>query len=127
MSCRSFGELELEEVKGFMDLGFIFKREDLSPRMMSLLPGLQRLGRRGSNKGAKGAKAAARDEEVVEDKDEESKSGASTISRPYLSEAWLIRKPNSPLLNLRVPKVSAASEMKKHLRFWAKTVASEIQ
>lgn len=91
---------------------------------MSLLPGLQRLGRRGSNKGDK---AAARDDEVVEDEDEESKSGASTISRPYLSEAWLIRKPNSPLLNLRVPKLSAASEMKKHLRLWAKTVASEIQ
>lgn len=44
MSCKTLGELELEEVKGFMDLGFIFKKENLSPRMMSLVPGLQRLG-----------------------------------------------------------------------------------
>lgn len=31
-SCRSFADLEMEEVRGFMDLGFIFKRENLSPR-----------------------------------------------------------------------------------------------
>ncbi|RVW39802.1 hypothetical protein CK203_074598 [Vitis vinifera] len=37
-------ELELEEVKGFMDLGFKFKREHLSPRMITVIPGLQRLG-----------------------------------------------------------------------------------
>ncbi|KAI3447606.1 hypothetical protein Pfo_004271 [Paulownia fortunei] len=43
MSCKSLGELELEEVKGFMDLGFIFKKEKLNKRMMSLIPGLQRI------------------------------------------------------------------------------------
>uniref|UniRef100_A0A803PB83 Uncharacterized protein n=1 Tax=Cannabis sativa TaxID=3483 RepID=A0A803PB83_CANSA len=91
MSCKSLGELELEELKGFMDLGFIFRKEHVSPRMVNLLPGLQRL------------------EQV-----------------PYLSEAWLIRKPSSPLLNLRVPRVTAAADMKKHLKFWARTVASEI-
>ncbi|XP_061338465.1 uncharacterized protein LOC133285271 isoform X2 [Gastrolobium bilobum] len=84
MSCRTLGELELDEVKGFMDLGFIFKKENLCPRMMSVVPGLQRL------------------------------------------EAWLIKRPDSPLLNLRIPKPSSSANMKKHLRFWAKTVASEI-
>ncbi|KAF9590953.1 hypothetical protein IFM89_000498 [Coptis chinensis] len=43
MSCRSLFELEYEEVKGFMDLGFTFKKEQLSSRMMSVIPGLQRL------------------------------------------------------------------------------------
>lgn len=87
--------------------------------MMSLLPGLQRLGGKLSHKNK--AEKAATHEVDEEEEDEESKS------RPYLSEAWLIKKPNSPLLNLRVPKLSAASEMKRHLRFWARTVASEIQ
>uniref|UniRef100_A0A6N2NK64 Uncharacterized protein n=1 Tax=Salix viminalis TaxID=40686 RepID=A0A6N2NK64_SALVM len=31
------------------------------------------------------------------------------------------------ILNLRVPKISAGTDMKKHLMFWARTVASEIQ
>ena len=111
MSCRSLGELELEEVKGFLDLGFTFKKEHLSPRMMSLIPGLQRLNSPNKNK--------------VGEEDEEERSGL--VSRPYLSEAWLIKRPSSPLLNLKVPRVSEASDMKKHLRFWARTVASELQ
>ena len=112
MSCRSSLELELEEVKGFMDLGFEFSKEHLSPRMMSVIPGLQRL-------------------EVVLQEDEERGEGGETEGdvrrRPYLSEAWLIKRPDSPLLNLRLPRVSAAADMKKHLRFWARTVASVIQ
>lgn len=34
------GELEREEVKGFMDMGFTFKKENMSRRIMSLIPGL---------------------------------------------------------------------------------------
>lgn len=101
----------MKEVKGFMDLGFIFKKEHLNPRMVSVIPGLQRLGQDTSIR-----KTAEGDEE-----------GRREITRPYLSEAWLIKRPDSPLLNLRVPRASAASDMKKHLRRWARTVASEIQ
>ncbi|KAF8042564.1 hypothetical protein BT93_A1025 [Corymbia citriodora subsp. variegata] len=111
MSCRSFEELEMKEVKGFMDLGFIFKKEHLSPRMVSVIPGLQRLGQDASIQ-----KSTENDEE-----------GKREIMRPYLSEAWLIKRPDSPLLNLRMPQAYAASDMKKHLRSWARTVASEIQ
>ncbi|KAK3445361.1 uncharacterized protein LOC104435755 [Eucalyptus grandis] len=110
MSCRTFEELEMKEVKGFMDLGFIFKKEHLSPRMVSVVPGLHRLGRDASI-----PESATNDEE-----------GKREIMRPYLSEAWLIKRPDSPLLNLRVPRAYEASDMKKHLKFWARTVASEI-
>ncbi|XP_058110192.1 uncharacterized protein LOC131253264 isoform X4 [Magnolia sinica] len=98
-SCKSHSELEHEELKGFMDLGFIFNEEELSPYMRTVLPGLQTLRER-----------------------------KRVVSRPYLSEAWLINRPDSPLLNLRIPLISAASgtDMKKHLRFWARTVASVI-
>lgn len=122
MSCRTLGELELEEVKGFMDLGFIFKEEHLSPRMMSVIPGLQRLGLY-KNKQTTNliGSEVAEDDKIREEEEERG------IIRPYLSEAWLIKRPDSPLLNLRLPRVSAAADMKKHLRFWARTVASVIQ
>lgn len=96
-SCKSFYELEHEELKGFRDLGFIFNKEELNPHIKSMLPGLQMLGEK-------------------------------QVTRPYLSEAWLINRPDSPLLNLRIPSRSASSgaDMKKQLRYWARTVASVI-
>ncbi|XP_009601139.1 uncharacterized protein [Nicotiana tomentosiformis] len=152
MSCKSLGELELEEVKGFVDLGFIFRKEHISKRMISVIPGLQRLevvvsedeetnnedseeeeGQPGtpSSRYAWGpgngrttriycAQPYATEEEEEEEEDKRE------IVRPYLSEAWLIKKPDSPLLNLRVPRISAAADMKKHLRCWAKTVATVV-
>lgn len=117
MSCRSLVDLELEEVKGFMDLGFRFNKEHLCPRMMSVVPGLQR------------AKLHKNEENTDKQNDEieEEQDYEKRIMRPYLSEAWLIKRPDSPLLNLRIPKVTAAADMKKHLRFWAKTVASTLE
>ena len=123
MSCRTLRELELDEVKGFMDLGFIFKKETLSPRMMSVIPGLQRLGLHQNNHNTQLMDAT----EAVGDKDTEAdEEEKREIMRPYLSEAWLIKRPDSPLLSLKIPKACSAANMKKHLRFWAKTVASEI-
>ncbi|KAI5665317.1 hypothetical protein M9H77_24640 [Catharanthus roseus] len=114
MSCKSLCELELEEVKGFMDLGFRFNKDQLSKRMMSVIPGLQRL-------------ELLKTEEIVNDEtEEEEEEGKGVIIRPYLSEAWLIKRPDSPLLNLRIPRVSTAADMKKHLKYWARTVASAI-
>ncbi|KAK9265707.1 hypothetical protein L1049_001677 [Liquidambar formosana] len=124
MSCKSLGELELEEVKGFMDLGFIFKKEQLSPRMLRVVPGLQRLGEY-INKPK--TKVIIDDAMVAKDGAIEEVGDKRGTMRPYLSEAWLIKRPDSPLLNLRIPRASAAADMKKHLRFWARTVASVIQ
>ncbi|CAL0326804.1 unnamed protein product [Lupinus luteus] len=117
MSCKTLGELELDEVKGFMDLGFIFKKENLSPRMMSVVPGLQRLGLHQKLIDAT---------EIVPHNDNEAEEEKRDIKRPYLSEAWVIKRPDSPLLSLKIPKPCSAATMKKHLQVWAKTVASEI-
>lgn len=126
MSCKSLCELELEEVKGFMDLGFRFSKDHLSKRMMSLIPGLQRLEPFKIED-----KNILKPEEVIavvvdDDRTEDEKERCHIV-RPYLSEAWLIKRPDSPLLNLRIPRVSTAADMKKHLMYWAKTVASAIQ
>ncbi|KAL7265134.1 hypothetical protein ACSBR1_002984 [Camellia fascicularis] len=122
MSCKSLLELELEEVKGFMDLGFKFSKESLSPQMMSVLPGLQRLEL------ANGDEEVDKDDrDIIGEEEREGEEEKRSVMRPYLSEAWDIKRPDSPLLNLRLPRVSAAGDMKKHLRYWASTVASVIQ
>ncbi|KAK4759541.1 hypothetical protein SAY87_022672 [Trapa incisa] len=141
MSCRSFADLEMEEVRGFMDLGFVFKREHLSPRIVSIIPGLQKLAagaavkqdpRRQQEDEKEKNEEEEEEEEQGDDGNEEGEGGEEAATpphvRPYLSEAWLIRRPDSPLLNLRVPPMaSPASEMKRHLRHWARTVASVIE
>ncbi|PIM97219.1 hypothetical protein CDL12_30313 [Handroanthus impetiginosus] len=123
MSCKSLLELELEEVKGFTDLGFIFRKENLSKRMMRLIPGLRRLDSHNKNQEKE---ALARFEINSSNGEIEDKEKKGTI-RPYLSEAWVVRRPDSPLINLKIPRVSTAEDMKKHLKYWARTVASAIQ
>lgn len=124
MSCKSLGELELEEVKGFMDLGFTFKRENLSSRIMSLIPGLQRiLAYKNEHTNLK-LLMNDYDYDYDTEQDEEGRETNGVLIRPYLSEAWLIKRPDSPLLNLRIPRVSTAGNMKKHLKYWARTVVA---
>ncbi|KAJ0978225.1 hypothetical protein J5N97_013699 [Dioscorea zingiberensis] len=109
-SYKSLSDLENYELKGFMDLGFVFQKEKLSPEMICVIPGLQRLVEDDSE----GAEKRETNEEQVK--------------RPYLSEAWLVSKPDSPLLNPRMlPNSLEGADMKKHLRFWAREVASLAQ
>ncbi|CAN0910990.1 hypothetical protein LINGRAHAP2_LOCUS26591 [Linum grandiflorum] len=43
---KSLTALEIEELKGFMDLGFVFSEKDTDfSRLVSILPGLQKLGK----------------------------------------------------------------------------------
>lgn len=40
---KGTSDLEIQELKGFMELGFDFSQDKLSPRLLDLLPGLKRL------------------------------------------------------------------------------------
>lgn len=108
-SYRSLSELENYELKGFLDLGFTFPREKLSPKLLSMVPGLHRLSEEGR---------------PVEEK----RSGNEEfIKRPYLSEAWLLGSRSSPQLNLqKMCRTPQGADMKKNLRFWARKVASLV-
>ncbi|CAN1283563.1 hypothetical protein LINPERPRIM_LOCUS18386 [Linum perenne] len=44
-ASKSLSSLEFEELKGFMDLGFVFSEKDKESSLVSILPGLQRLGK----------------------------------------------------------------------------------
>ncbi|CAI0475830.1 unnamed protein product [Linum tenue] len=108
-ASKSLSSLEFEELKGFMDLGFVFSEEDRESSLVSILPGLQRLGK----------KDGGEDESVVP-------------RRPYLSEAWAVQekeKMRNPVMNWRVPALGLGSEidMKDSLRLWAHSVASTVR
>ncbi|XWS19730.1 hypothetical protein CRYUN_Cryun31cG0041400 [Craigia yunnanensis] len=112
-TSKSLSDLEFEELKGFMDLGFVFSEEDnKDSRLVEIIPGLQRLGK----------KEGEEESTEVDYKAE--------VSRPYLSEAWefseRIRKEN-PLMNWKVLALGNEIDMKDSLRWWAHTVASTVR
>ena len=80
---KSLSDLEFEKLKGFMDLGFVFSEEDRDSRLVSIIHGLQKLGK---------------NDDKIENNDNKCGNNSS-ISRPYLSEAWEVtekkRKENS--------------------------------
>ncbi|XP_015165323.1 uncharacterized protein [Solanum tuberosum] len=107
---RSSSELELEELKGFMDLGFEFSEEDKNSSLVTIVPGLEKWG-------------------IVDEKVENKKKDI-VHKRPYLSEAWEIlekRKMSKKLLKWRFPAMNNDMNMKHNLRFWAQTVASTFK
>ncbi|KAL1565982.1 hypothetical protein AAHA92_01643 [Salvia divinorum] len=103
---RSSVDLELQEVKGFMDLGFVFKKHNLSSHVISLIPGLQRI-------------------KSQDDQDFDEEREGKVMMVP---ESWLVNLPNSPLiLSLRISRVCNDSDtVKKHLKDWARTVATTV-
>ncbi|XP_054776651.1 uncharacterized protein LOC129285117 [Prosopis cineraria] len=105
---KSLPELEMEEVEGFTDLGFVFTEADSNSSLASIIPGLKRLGKE------------KEDDEVDE---------SSIHQRPYLSETWKFlerkKKLEEPLLNWRLPEDTRNEAiMKDNLKSWAQTVAS---
>ncbi|KAL8147603.1 uncharacterized protein LOC141694440 [Apium graveolens] len=114
LSTKSLSELEFEELKGFMDLGFVFSEEDKNSRLAEIIPGLQRFGKE-------------------EDKIKISSvaAGASCSEQPYLSQAWEDMEYKRKAAEKLKWKISAAvdneMDMKHQLKFWAHTVASAIK
>ncbi|KAL6196575.1 hypothetical protein ACLB2K_032189 [Fragaria x ananassa] len=100
LSRKSLSDLEIEEVQGFKDLGFTFDKKDIAPSVVSILPGLQE---------------KKRNEELNPD----------MVRRPYLSEAWLVQSCAPPPPNLGAGR--SAEDMKAQIKFWARSVASNVR
>ncbi|XP_068648945.1 uncharacterized protein [Aristolochia californica] len=108
-STKSLSDLEFEELKGFMDLGFTFSEGDVDSNLISILPGLQRLGKKDG---------------------EHEIANKSTVSRPYLSEAWDVsREEYNTARNYWSITSSGGdeSDMKDRLKVWAQAVASTVR
>ncbi|KAL8090864.1 uncharacterized protein LOC141696492 [Apium graveolens] len=106
-TSKSLSDLEFEELKGFMDLGFIFSEEDKDSSLADIIPGLHRLGEKNNG----------------QNDDHE-------VTRPYLSEAWEVMEEEKiidALNNWRVPAPENEIDMKDSLKWWAHTVASAVK
>ncbi|KAJ7565117.1 hypothetical protein O6H91_02G048600 [Diphasiastrum complanatum] len=104
-------DLEYDEVKGFKDLGFNFREDELTPGIVSLVPGLKPHNR-----------------ESTESTNLQSET--SPIQRLYPSEGWWTskRKREPPLQNWRIPDPRGEGiDMKEQLKFWAHIVASNVR
>ncbi|XP_020597774.1 uncharacterized protein LOC110037458 [Phalaenopsis equestris] len=117
---RSLSDLEFEELKGFMDLGFTFSNTEASdPWLISIVPGLQRL------RTANGSELTVTDSSLASEMSEE-----MAVTRPYLSEVWEVEREREErsrvLRNWRTPGEGEGIELKDHLRFWAQAVASAV-
>ncbi|XP_042007482.1 uncharacterized protein LOC121756086 [Salvia splendens] len=107
---KSMSELEFEEVKGFIDIGFVFSEADKGDSaLVEIIPGLQKLGQK------------------IESRDRKIEEASRMRAKPYLSEAWEFYE-EERLMKWRVPS-SATSEMeiKDNLKSWAHTVASAVR
>ncbi|KAH0651202.1 hypothetical protein KY285_031318 [Solanum tuberosum] len=115
-NSKSLSELEFEELKGFMDLGFEFSDKDKDSNLVSIIPGLKRLG--------------MENERGFDENDE------SGVSRPHLSEAWGVWEEKKKMEDwkknaLKSWKINSdfgnEMEIKDQLKFWAHTVASTVR
>ncbi|KAK3431162.1 hypothetical protein EUGRSUZ_E02782 [Eucalyptus grandis] len=101
---KSLSELEFEELKGFVDLGFVFLEEDrVDSSLVSIISGLCNIIKDG--------------EEDDEDGDEKLTAGESVVvARPYLSEAWKWweeKGKEDPLMKWKVPSLGNETDIKE--------------
>lgn len=113
---KSLSELEFEELKGFMDLGFVFSEQDLDSNLVEIIPGLQRLGKKTNG---------------VDQEDVHVVQKNPQVSRPYLSEAWAVwereKRVHKPFMKWRIADMDNEIHMKDSLKLWAHTVASAVR
>ncbi|KAL7089178.1 hypothetical protein ACP275_13G172600 [Erythranthe tilingii] len=111
---KSLSELEFEELKGFMDLGFVFSEEDkLDSSLADIIPGLHKLGQK------------KKIDYTVSDVHQQNVHEEHERARPYLSEVWERENEERELLmKWRVPVDIVGNEidMKDSLKWWAHSV-----
>ncbi|GMN67241.1 hypothetical protein TIFTF001_036312 [Ficus carica] len=131
---KSLSDLEFEELKGFLDLGFVFTEEECKDsKLVSMIPGLQRFCKKcgTTDRSEEKDDVLHQEDDRIQSKIERRSEG---ISRPYLSEAWDVldseyqnRKRDENMMNWKIPTLVTDVDMKDQLRFWAHTVASTVR
>lgn len=88
-----------------MDLGLHICKDDRSPRVLTMLPALRH--------------------QLMED-DGHGKS--FRMIKPHCPKAWFVQRSDSPLVNWTIPAPTEENvDMKEHLKFWARAVASTVR
>ncbi|KAM0065142.1 hypothetical protein Hdeb2414_s0003g00111331 [Helianthus debilis subsp. tardiflorus] len=130
-TSKSLSDLEFEELKGFMDMGFVFSEQDYKDsNLVEIIPGLQRLGEEREKEDDDN------DDNNNDDDDDNDSCVYEGERRPYLSEAWEAldrsskkkeHKIASPMMKWEIPVVKDEIDMKDNLKLWAHTVASIVR
>ncbi|KAL7129840.1 hypothetical protein ABFS83_13G094400 [Erythranthe nasuta] len=108
---KSLSELEFEELKGFMDLGFVFSEEDkLDSSLADIIPGLHKLGQK------------KKMDYTVSDVHQQNVHEEHERERPYLSEVW--ERENEERELLMNWSVGNEIDMKDSLKWWAHSVVA---
>lgn len=124
--CKSLTDTDLEELQGFMDLGFQFPREQTSPEMTETLPALKLYH----------AVESVQHRLISTQMPAGNKNGChqQTLgSLPLYSVAEGLANSSPPIhLSLREPWMLPTlddhpANVKMHLRVWARTVASAVR
>ncbi|BBN04085.1 hypothetical protein MPTK1_3g01760 [Marchantia polymorpha subsp. ruderalis] len=102
-SSKSLTEIEYDEMRGCMDLGFSINKDDLTPRVVNVFPGVKDAYKGG-------------DDPFLN----------SPRDRANSPKGWH-RRPESPLLKWQLPTPNGNKvDMKAQLKFWAHAVASTV-
>lgn len=112
-SQKSLSDLEIKELQGFKDLGFSFDNKQVSPSVAQILPALQRKG-------------------TIDSSFNNNRHLNKVVRRPYLSESWERPSPSAsalapPVIKRVDQKPPSAEDMKAHIKFWARAVASNVR
>eukprot|EP00250_Pteridium_aquilinum_P021685 c25195_g6_i2 orf=2341-3330(-) len=105
-SSKSMTALEFDELQGLMDLGFHFGHDDLTPRIMRMVPVIRH--------------------KLVEEGDfGRIRKAISMKPKQSSLEAWVVRRSAVPLHDWQTP--AAREDMKENLKFWARAVALTVR
>ncbi|XP_057463805.1 uncharacterized protein LOC130753636 [Actinidia eriantha] len=115
-------------VSSFMDLGFVFSKEDVNSRLVEIILGLQRLkgeknrgliAKKGKNRGLVVRKGKNRRLVVV---------NLQFRGLIFLRHGRFGReRREKPLMNWRFPDVNNETGMKDSLKWWAHTIALTVR
>lgn len=106
---KSLTDLEYEELRGLKDLGFEVSKDDLTPHVVRMFPGLQVQGipPYNSPSGSQGQHPNLQD-----------------VSTRAVQQLLWPRRPDSPLTN--APMLDPSIDMKGKLKSWASEMASIV-
>lgn len=110
---KSLTDLEYEELRGLKDLGFEVSKDDLTPHVVRMFPGLQRQGIPPYNSPQGSHSNSQQPGNVV-----------SQSRFPAVQHLLWPRRPDSPLTN--APFLDPSIDMKGQLKSWASEMASIV-
>ncbi|KAG0617147.1 hypothetical protein M758_5G167700 [Ceratodon purpureus] len=119
---KSLTDLEYEELRGLKDLGFEVSKDDLTPHVVRMFPGLQRQGIPPYNSSSQGH---GENQTMGQSIGHPSQNAKIHSRIPAVQHLLWPRRPDSPLL-LNAPSLDPSIDMKGQLKSWASEMASIV-